>query len=313
MEQPETERSDTAPKENILLAALRALRPKQWTKNAFLLAALLFSFEFTNPEAILKTAWGIACFCLISSTGYIFNDLRDRDADALHPKKHKRPIASGALPVNAAWVEMAVIFTIGTAGAFLLSPGFGAVAMLYFVTTMSYTLHFKHQVILDIMFLAAGFIWRAIAGAVAIGVIISPWLLLCTGFLALFLGFNKRRGEIVLLGVEKAATTRKNLSEYSTSMLDEFQAITTSGTIISYALYTVQGSPTPWLLITLPFVLYVIFRYIYLVQGRGEGDAPDETLLKDKPILLTALLYGLTTVGVLVALEMGYIQGQLPV
>jgi len=311
MEQPVNDRPEAneakAPKENILFAALRALRPKQWTKNAFLLAALLFSFQFTNPDAVLKTAWGIACFCLISSTGYIFNDLQDREADALHPKKRKRPIASGALPVGAAWVEMAVIFTIGTTGAFLLSPGFGAVAMLYFVTTMSYTVYFKHQVILDIMFLAAGFIWRAIAGAVAIKVIISPWLLLCTAFLALFLGFNKRRGELVLLGADKAATTRKNLAEYSTSMLDEFQAITTSGTIISYALYTVQGSPTPWMLVTLPFVLYVIFRYIYLVQGRGEGDAPDETLLKDKPILLTALLYGLTTVAVLVASHEGLI------
>ncbi len=301
MEAPLSEHpAETPPRRHSLpAAAVLALRPKQWSKNGLLLAALLFSFEFTNPSSVLHTAWGVACFCLISSTGYLFNDIRDREADARHPKKRHRPIASGALPVSAAYVEMVLVFAIGTAGAFLLSPSFGAVAMLYFASTMSYTLYFKHIVIMDIMMIAAGFLWRAAAGAVAIGVSISPWLLLCTAFLALFFGFNKRRGEIVLLGAEKARTTRKNLRHYSLPLLDEFQAITTSGTIISYALYTVLGSPTPWMLITLPHVLYVIFRYIYLVQIRSEGDAPDETLTKDGPILLTALLFGLTTILVL--------------
>jgi len=283
----------------IVVAGLQQLRPKQWTKNAFLFAALLFSFEFTNPDQVLKALWGFGCFCLISSTGYIFNDWRDREADARHPKKHKRPIASGRLPARIALVEMVFVFAVGMTAAYLLSPQFALVAVLYFASTMSYTLYFKHQVIMDIMMLAAGFLWRAVAGAVAIQVSISPWLLICTGFFALFLGFNKRRGEIVLLG-EKAGGFRKNLAEYTPALLDEFQAITTSGTIISYALYCVMGSPTVWLLVTLPFVLYVIFRYIYLVQVRGEGDAPDETLLKDVPILVTSALYGITVIAVLV-------------
>ncbi len=288
-----------APGGSVIVAAIQALRPKQWTKNALLFAALLFSFEFNDTEQVLRTLWGFGCFCLISSTGYIFNDLRDREADARHPKKSKRPIASGRLPVGAAWVEMAVVFAVGAAAAFLLSWQFGLVAMLYFTSTMSYTLYFKHQVILDIMFIAAGFLWRAAAGAVAIDVDISPWLLLCTAFFALFLGFNKRRGELVLLGSDKAKSTRAILAEYSPTMIAELQAITTSGTIISYALYTVLGSPTPWMLVTLPFVMYVIFRYIYLVQMKSEGDAPDETLLKDRPMLVTALLFGVTTIAVL--------------
>lgn len=281
------------------IAAISALRPKQWTKNAFLYAALVFSFNFTDPAQVMRATLGFGAFCLISSTGYLFNDMRDREADALHPKKRHRPLASGALPVNVAWVELVLTLLGGFALAWWLSPQFALVAALYFASTMSYTLYFKHQVILDIMFLALGFLWRAVAGAVVIDVFISPWLLLCTGFLALFLGFNKRRGELTLLE-GKASDHRKNLAEYSLPLLDEFQAITTSGTIISYALYTVLASPTKLLLATLPFPLYFIFRYIYLVQQQGEGGDPSITLFKDRPILVSGILYGLTTLGILI-------------
>ena len=160
---------------------------------------------------------------------------------------------------------------------------------------MSYSFYFKNFAILDVMFIAMGFLWRVAAGAVAIEVIASPWLLMCTGFLSLFLGFNKRRGEMLLV---EGSKTRKNLKKYNLEMVTEFQAITTSGTIISYALYTVEKNY--WLLLTVPHVLYGVFRYIYLVTEFNEGGAPDETLLKDKPILLTGLLYVLTVFAVLI-------------
>ncbi len=289
---------------DLLLAAAQALRPKQWPKNVFVLAAIFFSMNFDRPDMWVKTLAGVAAFCCLSSAGYIWNDARDADADRKHPSKRKRPIASGRLPLGLAYAEMAAIFLIGCGIAWWVGPSFLLVGLLYFATTMSYSTVFKNVVILDIMFLSAGFLWRAAAGAVAIDVAISPWLLMCTAFLALFLGFNKRRGELLLMK-DDASTTRKILAEYSPQLVVEFQAITTSGTIISYALYTVLGSPTPWLLLTLPFVLYGIFRYIYLVSARAEGGAPEETLYKDPPILINGVLYGLTVVGVLVAFARG--------
>ena len=274
------------------------MRPKQWTKNVLLFAALVFSLNYDNQEFFLKALAGFGCFCLISSVGYIYNDIRDRDADALHPKKKNRPIAAGDLPVGLAWVQLTVMAGVGFAGAWFLSPNFAGVAAAYFCTTLSYSVFFKDHIIIDVMLIAAGFLWRAAAGAVVIDVPMSPWLLLCTGFLALFLGFNKRRGELSLLEKD-AAGFRKNLGVYTPALLDEFQGMTTSGTVISYALYTVLASPTPWLLLTLPHVVYGIFRYIYLVQVKNEGGAPDETLYKDKPILLTVIFYVVTVIAVL--------------
>lgn len=289
--------------------ALSALRPKQWAKNVLLLAAIVFSMAFTSPQAWLDVLVGIASFSLVSSSGYILNDARDREADRNHPRKRKRPIASGALPVSVAYVEMVVVFLLGIGLAWWLSTEFLAVVLLYFVTTVSYSIYFKHIVILDVMMLAACYLWRVAAGAVAIGVPMSPWLLTCTAFLALFLGFNKRRGELMEVAPDQIGQTRKNLQEYSDDMLVEFQAIATSGTIISYALYTVLGSPTPWMLVTLPYVLYGIFRYIWLVNAKREGAAPDETLLRDGPILVTGALYGLTAVAVLLLAPKGGFPG----
>jgi 4-hydroxybenzoate polyprenyltransferase len=280
------------------MAAIAALRPKQWAKNGLLLPAIIFSDGFRNPAEWVLVGLAFASFSLLASTGYIFNDWRDIEADRKHPKKRFRPMASGELPERMALALMGATFLGALGLAWLVSPSFLVVSLLYFATTLSYSSFFKHFVILDVMFLAACYLWRAVAGAVAIAVAISPWLLLCTAFLALFLGFNKRRGEILLL--EGVSGTRKSLDEYSPAMLTEFQAITTSGTIISYALYTVLGSPTPWLLLTFPFVLYAIFRYIYLMDQKGEGAAPDETLLRDRPILFAAMLYLVTAVAVLV-------------
>ena len=284
----------------LAVAAVEALRPRQWAKNVFLFAAIVFSQRFNEAELWIQTFAGLAAFCLVSSAGYILNDARDVEADRRHPKKQRRPIAAGRLPLQLAWVEMVVVLLTGCAIAWAVRPTFLLVVLLYLATTVSYSLYFKHLVILDVMFLASGFLWRAAAGAVAINVSISPWLLTCTAFLALFFGFNKRRGELAVVEEGSAGETRKTLRQYSPALVIEFQAITTSGTIISYAIYTAQFSPTPWLLLTLPHVLYGIFRYIYLVTSEGEGGAPDETLLKDRPLLLTGILYALTVVAILV-------------
>lgn len=284
---------------DMALAALQALRPKQWAKNVFLLAAIVFSMRFDELGLWLQTGLGFAAFSLVSSAGYIFNDSRDMEADRLHPRKRHRPIAAGRLPLGLARVQMVAVFLGGLGIAYAVSPSFLLVVILYFITTMSYSAWFKHIVILDVMFLASGFLWRAAAGAVAIDVAISPWLLTCTGFLALFFGFNKRRGELTEVADAKSGVTRRNLKQYTPELVVEFQAITTTGTIISYALYCVLASPTEWLLLTMPHVLYGIFRYIYLVAAMGEGGAPDETLLRDRPMLLAGALYAVTVAAIL--------------
>lgn len=284
----------------LLLAAAQQLRPRQWAKNVFLVAALLFSRAFIGPgapEAIARVAIGVAAFSLVSSAGYALNDLLDREADRRHPRKRHRPIASGRLPVPVAIGLILGLVVAGFGLAALLGPAFAAVTAAYLATTLSYSWYFKHVVILDVMFLAAGFVWRAIAGAVAIDVAVSPWLFLCTAFLSLFLGFNKRRGELLLVGDQSG--TRRNLADYSPQMLEQFQAIVTGNVVLSYALYAVLGSH-PWMAVTIPYVLYGIFRYVYLIDQEGAGGAPDETLLSDRPILLTGLLYALTAAAVLV-------------
>jgi 4-hydroxybenzoate polyprenyltransferase len=292
------------PKGSSVVGAIKVLRPKQWTKNGLLFAALLFSGHFLEPRAISRSVLAAAAFCFLSSAGYVLNDYLDREADRNHPKKRLRPIASGALPEGAALAWMICILLAGAATALFLSPKFLAIALLYLATTVSYSLYFKHKVILDVMLLGACYVWRAVAGAVAIDVRVSPWLFLCTAFGALFLGFNKRRAELVQLG-DKGGT-RRNLREYSPQMLDQFQAIVTACTVLCYALYTVLGATT-WMTLTIPFVLYGIFRYIYLVDQRGEGGAPDETFLKDKPILATVGLYAITAACVMYAHKVGWI------
>lgn len=300
----QTEKSAPKGGADIILAAIQALRMKQWIKNLLVFAALIFAFKFQDVDLIKKATIGFLSFCCLSSAGYLFNDARDREADSHHPKKRFRPIAAGRLPVGTAYAEMALIFIVGIGLAWLISTEFLIVALLYFSTTMSYTFFFKHHVILDVMFISAGFLWRAAAGAYAIDVRLSPWLLTCTAFLTLFIGFNKRRSELVVKA-ETGNATRKNLMHYTPELLTEFQAITTSGTIISYALYAVLGIREAhphigsWMLLTLPHVLYGIFRYIFLVNNVGEGEEPAETLFKDKPLLITVVTYGALVMAIL--------------
>jgi 4-hydroxybenzoate polyprenyltransferase len=291
------------PREPLVLGALKVMRPKQWTKNGLVGAALVFSGQFFDSQRVGRAVLAVMAFNLLSSSGYVLNDYLDREADRKHPKKRFRPIASGSLPEGLALPWMVIILLGGLGIAYWLSPKFLVLSMLYLATTISYSLYFKHRVILDVMFLAACYVWRAIAGAVAIDVRVSPWFFLCTAFFALFLGFAKRKAELVQIG---QVGTRKNLREYSQPMLEQFQGIVTSSTLVSYALYTVLGTNT-WMMLTIPYVLFAILRYIYLVEQKGEGGAPDETLLKDGPILVTVALYVLTAVGIMSAERMGWI------
>jgi 4-hydroxybenzoate polyprenyltransferase len=245
-------------------------------------------------------------FSMLSSAGYILNDYLDREADRNHPKKRFRAIAAGDVSEGWAIGQMVLLLLVGVGVGYALSPAFLVIALAYLATTVSYSLYFKHVVILDVMFLGACYLWRVVAGAVVISAPVSPWLLLCTAFLSLFLGFGKRRAELEQLG--QGAATRKNLAEYSPKMLEQFQALVISSTVISYALYTVLG-PTPWMTLTLPPVLYGMFRYIYLVEQKGEGGAPDETFLKDLPLLITVAIYVLTAAGVLVGEQLGFVPG----
>jgi len=278
------------------IAAIAAMRPKQWLKNIFLFAALIFSKNFLNPDMWVYALCGFSAFCCVSSSGYILNDIMDVEEDRAHPKKCKRPIAAGELSIPLAYVQFVLLLAFGCTIAYMLSPYLLLITCLYLATTLSYSFYFKHIVLLDIMFIALGFLWRVVAGAFAINVPISPWILICTGFLALFLGFNKRRGELLLV---KDRSTRKNLQDYSVPLVQELQAITSSGAIISYALYTVGPDNNKWLGLTLPFVIFGVFRYIYLVSVLGEGGAPDETLLKDKPMIINGFLYLITAVCIL--------------
>ncbi len=281
---------------SLLKALIKALRPKQWVKNGLLLVAIVFSERYLELDAWLHVSAGVALFCMLSSAGYLVNDLKDVEADRGHPKKKFRPIASGALPGGAAWATVAVFVVGGLTGAFLLHTRFGIAAVTYLFITLSYSNFFKHTAILDVMLLSSGFIVRAVAGAEAIQVASSPWFLTCIAFGALFIGLIKRLAEIRLLK-EDAGAHRKALEEYSEPLLLQLISITTACSLISYALYTFEGSPTPWMMLTLPIVIFAVFRYLLLVSMEGEGGEPSSTLLKDKPLLLSVFAF----VGVAIA------------
>jgi 4-hydroxybenzoate polyprenyltransferase len=278
----------------MVLSTLRALRPKQWTKNALLFAALIFSERYTDLDAVRNVLIGFSLFCMISSSGYLVNDLRDIEADRLHPVKKSRPIAAGKVPAWLAWALAGVLMVVGVSGAFWLNTGFGITASTYLAVTLTYSTFFKHTVVLDVMLIATGFVLRAVAGAEAIPVLSSPWFLTCTAFGALFIGFSKRLAEIRSLG-DAAGAHRKILDEYSIPMLEQFISIMTGCAIISYALYAVDSGHGPAMMLTVPFVIYGILRVMYLVE-KGEGGAPEMMLLKDRPLQLCLLLFGTSAI-----------------
>jgi 4-hydroxybenzoate polyprenyltransferase len=280
----------------MLKALLKTMRPRQWPKNVFIFAALVFDKQLLSVGAFARTLSGFILFCLISSTVYIFNDLADVEADRQHPEKKNRPIASGKLPVNVAWIAgiFLVIFTL-TAGYFL-APYFAAVIAGYFVMNLAYSKWLKHIPIIDVLILAAGFVLRVAAGVTLIHVLrFSPWLYVVMSLLALYLGFGKRRAELALLA-HGAGSHRKVLEGYTIPLLDQYIMIVSSTTIVSYSLYTFSApnvENTHSMMLTIPFVLYAIFRYLYLIEVKHAGGAPEEILLSDRPLQIALVLWAL--------------------
>ena len=285
-------------------ALLLALRPKQWTKNAVLFAALLFTLDKKHgAQDFINVGAGFLVFCLLSGCVYLLNDIVDVEADRKHPKKRNRPIASGRLPIPTAWAAFAVLLPLSLVGAWFVNPAnpkFFLTAAVYFLIQLAYSFHLKHVVLLDLFALASGFVLRAAAGSFAIGVPNSEWLLLCTLLLALFLGLTKRRGELAALGDSPA--TRRILADYSLPMLEQMITIVSAVTMMAYSLYTftsVTGKERPWMMLTIPYVIYGIFRYLYLTHRKGLGEAPDAVLLEDKPLLINIALFILTSLLVI--------------
>ena len=277
-----------------------SLRPGQWTKNLLVFAGVLFGNASVgrglfDPDPLLRATAAFALFCALSGVVYLVNDISDRESDRQHPLKAKRPIASGALPVGLAGVAAVVIAAAALAGSAMLGRGFLLVAVGYLALQLLYSGPLKQIVIIDVLAIAMGFVLRAVAGAVVVQVEISHWLLVCTILLALFMALAKRRHEIVLLA-EGATSHRAILREYSPYLLDQMIAVVTASTLIAYIFYTVSPETqakfgTPWLGLTIPFPLYGIFRYLYLVHRREGGGSPSELLLTDRPLLLCVALW----------------------
>ncbi len=280
----------------MIKALIKTMRPRQWTKNAFVLAPLIFDRQLTHPEALLRSTIGFFLFCLLTGTVYIINDIADVEADRKHPRKCKRPIASGQLPVPAAIIAAAVILLIDLPLSYYLSPGFFWISAGYFVLNLAYSKWLKHIPLVDVLVIAADFVLRVAAGVSVIQVErFSPWLYVVTTLLALFIGFGKRRAELTLLA-EGANSHRRVLEGYSIPFLDQLITIASSATIIAYSLYTFSAPNLPAnhaMMLTVPFVLYAIMRWLYLIQIKQEGGAPEELVLTDRPLQITAVLYGL--------------------
>ncbi len=280
---------------SLAIALLRAVRPKQWTKNLLVFAALIFAQQMDDRASVLSAIVTFFLFCALSASVYLVNDVVDIEEDRAHPQKRYRPIAAGLVPVSLALMVAMVLAPVGIVGCCLINLPTGAVALSYLLITLAYHFLLKHTVIVDVMTVAAGFVLRAVAGATAIEVEISPWLLICTLLLALFLALSKRRQEIVALG-DAGVNHRRILSEYSPQLLDQMISLVTASTLMSYCLYTIDERTinvvgTHNLMYTIPFVIYGLFRYLYLVHQKDQGGAPDRVLLTDGPLLLNVALY----------------------
>jgi 4-hydroxybenzoate polyprenyltransferase len=283
------------PGRSVAFNLLISVRPGQWTKNLLVFAGLLFGRRLLDPVAVADALGAFGVFCGLSSAVYLINDIADRESDRSHPLKARRPIASGALSVAAATAAAAAILSAAALGAVSLGRWFTSVAIAYVLLQALYSGWLKHIVIIDVLTLAIGFVLRAVAGAVAVNVEISHWLLVCTVLLALFVALAKRRHEIVLLAGD-APAHRPILGEYSPYLLDQMIAVVTASTLIAYIFYTVSPETqvkfgTPWLGLTIPFPLYGIFRYLYLVHRREGGGSPADLLLTDRPLLICVALW----------------------
>jgi 4-hydroxybenzoate polyprenyltransferase len=285
----------------MLSALVKSMRPRQWTKNIFIFAALVFDKQLLIPASFLRTLAGFVLFCLVSSSVYIFNDLADIEADRQHPEKKNRPIASGKLPLGAAWIAGIALVLISLACGYLLSVPFAIVVATYFLLNLAYSKWLKHILILDVLVLAAGFVLRVDAGVRLIQVErFSPWLYVVMTLLALYLGFGKRRSELALLS-DDAASHRKVLEGYTIPLLDQYIMIVTGMTIVGYSFYTFSAPNVPAnhsMMLTIPFVVYAIFRYLYLIEVEHSGGAPEEILLSDRPFQISMVLWAIAVLAV---------------
>ncbi len=288
----------------MLINLLKTMRPKQWPKNVFIFTALVFVEQLFAPIPLLKTIAAFALFCLLSSTVYIINDVADIEKDRRHPTKRLRPLPSGQLKPSVAIAAGVLILLITLPLSFLLNVQFGFVALAYLLLMITYSFVLKNFVILDVLTVAAGFVLRAVAGAVVISVPISPWLYVCTTLLALFIGISRRRHELILLA-ESANEHRASLNEYTLPLLDQMIAVVTSATIIAYSLYTFSAPNLPsnhTMMLTIPFVLYGLLRYLYLIHVEGKGGTPEEIFFSDLPLIIDLGLWALAVIAILYSL-----------
>lgn len=281
---------------------IRQLRLKQWTKNFLIFAALIFSLDKINIYDIAYSIMGFFLFCFVSSCVYIINDFVDREADRNHPIKKKRPIASGMLDPYLALSFGGILLSSSIIISYFLSPIFCIILLSYFILNCMYSFKLKHVVIIDIMIIAIGFVLRAIAGGVIIDVSFTPWFLMCTMFLCLFLAIGKRRHEYNMFKFNKGAH-RRVLDSYLIELLDPLMNITLTCTIISYSLFTFTSGHTIHLMWSIPLVIYGSFRYLYLIHVEGKGGAPENLLLEDKHILVTVILYIVLIISLLLFLD----------
>lgn len=279
----------------MLFDLIGSMRPRQWPKNAFVFVALLFDGKLLDPPSVLAVTAAFGLLCLMSGAVYIMNDLADVESDRQHPTKKNRPLASGRLDPRLAGVVSFLLAVVSLVAGYFLSLELAVILLLYLLSQIAYTFRLKHVVLLDVLTIAAGFVLRIAAGVAVIEVErFSPWLYVFGGFLALFMALGKRRAELVLLGGD-AATHRAILQDYSLDLIDRLQGIVTTSAVVAYSLYTFLAEGLPQnhaMMLTIPFVLYGIFRYLYLIHVRGEGGAPEEILLRDRPLQITLGLYG---------------------
>ncbi|MFP3854739.1 MAG: decaprenyl-phosphate phosphoribosyltransferase [Anaerolineales bacterium] len=294
--------SDPAIIAHMLFSWIRALRPRQWIKNGFVFAALVFDGQLFSPAPTIRIAIGFLLLCAASSTVYLLNDIADIEADRQHPTKRFRPIASGDLPISVARVGAFGLLVLSLGGSFLLSRPFALIVLTYLTLNFFYSYWLKHVPIIDVFIIAAGFVLRVGAGVSLITVErFSPWLYVCTTLLALFIGFGKRRAEITLLA-EGANSHRRVLDGYSIKLLDQLIVIVSALTIMAYSLYTFSAENLPdnhLMMLTIPLVIYGIFRYLHLIHVEQLGGAPEELVVRDLPLLTTLILWGLSSVFIL--------------
>ncbi|RJP51303.1 MAG: decaprenyl-phosphate phosphoribosyltransferase [Anaerolineaceae bacterium] len=285
----------------MFIALLKTMRPRQWTKNGFVFFALVFDKQLLQLVPLTRTVAGFFLFCLISSAVYIFNDLADIEADRQHPEKKNRPLPSGQLSTGAAWTAGILLVALTLPLGWILSPAFAGVLAIYFLINLAYSRWLKHVPIVDVLILAAGFVLRVHAGTTLIEVErFSPWLYVVTTLGALYLGFGKRRAELGLLA-HGAGSHRKVLEGYTLPLLDQYITIVSAATILAYSLYTFSAPNLPenhTMMLTIPFMAYIIFRYLYIIQVSHDAGAPEEVLLTDRPMQIAIALFGLAIVAI---------------